>query len=407
MARIENYNEKTIKGKFEALAPVLNEKTRRLVLGAEAKAIGYRGISLVSKATGVAKNTIVRGMRELNSPETLEKDRIRKPGAGPKRLLEKDHTLKPDLDKLIEPTTQGDPESSLRWTTKSIRKLAEALKSMGHKIISHFTVAALLHSMGYSLQANKKTKEGASHPDRNAQFEYINNSVKKELNAGKPVISVDSKKRELVGDFKNPGHEWRPKGKPERVRIHDFPIKGLGNVTPYGVYELKRNEGWISVGIDHDTAEVAVESISKWWQKKGCKAYSDAKKLIITADCGGSNGYRNKLWKQELQKFANKTGLIIKVHHFPTGTSKWNKIEHRLFSFISQNGRGRPLLTHAVIVNMIASTCTSSGLKVDCILDTGKYPTGKKVSDEDFEKINIKYDKFHGEWNYKIYPQNG
>lgn len=400
----KNYDEKTIKKKFEALAPVLNEKTRRLVLGAEARAIGFGGVSLVSKATGIARNTISRGMRELDSPETIEKDRIRKPGAGRKRLVEKDRALKPDLDKLVEPTTRGDPESPLHWTTQSTRKLAEALKSMGHKI-SHFTVAALLHSMGYSLQVNKKTKEGASHPDRNAQFGYINDSVKKQLAAGKPVISVDSKKKELVGDFKNPGREWRPKGQPRRVRIHDFPIKGLGKVTPYGIYELKRNEGWVSVGIDHDTAEFAVESITRWWQRKGCKAYPNARELTITADCGGSNGYRNKLWKYGLQRFANETGLIIRVHHFPPGTSKWNKIEHQLFSFITQNWRGRPLLTHAMIVNMIASTRTSTGLKVDCILDTGKYPTGRKVSDEEFEKINIKYDKFHGEWNYIICPQ--
>ena len=399
-----DYDEKTIGRKFESLAPALNEKAWRLALGAEARAIGHGGISLVSKATGVTRNTISRGMKELESPEIVGSSRIREVGAGRKRLVEKDTTLREDLDRMIEPTTRGDPESPLRWTTKSTRNLADALRTKGHRI-SHFTVMCLLHEAGYSLQSNNKTREGSSHPDRNAQFRHINDSARKEMAAGRPIISVDSKKKELVGDFKNPGRDWLPKGQPTEVRIHDFTIKELGKVVPYGVYDLKLDDGWITVGIDHDTAEFAVETISKWWQNKGCRTYPDTRKLTITADCGGSNGYRNRLWKYELQRFANRTGLTIQVHHFPPGTSKWNKIEHRLFSFISMNWRGRPLLTHAVIINMISSTHTNTGLKVDCVMDAKKYPTGLKVTDQDYDKINTKPDQFHGEWNYTIHPQ--
>lgn len=395
-------DEDVIRRKFESLAPALNEKTWRLALGAEAKAIGYGGISVVSRATGVTRNTISRGMKELESPGVVGSSRVRKAGAGPKRLVEKDTTLKEDLDRMIKPTTRGDPESPLRWTTKSTRKLADALRAKGHRI-SHFTVMVLLHEAGYSLQSNVKTREGSSHPDRNAQFKYINDSARKEMAAGRPIISVDSKKKELVGDFKNPGRDWLPKGQPTEVRIHDFPTE-LGKVIPHGVYDLKHDDGWITLGIDHDTAEFAVESINKWWQGKGRRTYPNTKKLTITADFGGSNGYRNRLWKYELQRFADRTGLTIQVHHFPPGTSKWNKIEHRLFSFISMNWRGRPLLTHAVVVNTISSTHTKTGLKVDCVMDTRKYPTGLKISDQDYDRINTKPHQFHGEWNYTIHP---
>jgi len=399
----------TIRMKYEALNTDFNERTRRHWAASEAMVLGYGGITAVHKATGIAISTIRIGLRELQTTATpsdikQEVKHVRKNGGGRKKLTEHDSEIIPVLNSLIEPFTRGDPMSPLRWTCKSTRTLAKKLCNQKHKI-SHSKVCDLLHGMGYTLQANKKTRGDSNHPDRNAQFEYINNSVKKEQVAGEPVVSVDTKKKELIGDFKNPGREWRPKGQPEKVRIHDFPLKGLGKVTPHGIYDLKLDRGWVTVGIDHDTAEFAVESISKWWQKSGCRAYPNARKLTITADCGGSNGYKNKLWKYKLQKFANKTGLTIHVHHFPPGTSKWNKIEHRLFSFISQNWRGRPLLNHAVIVNMIASTRTNTGMKVDCVLDAKKYPTGKKVSGEDFKKINIKYDKFHGEWNYAISPQ--
>lgn len=395
-----------IRRKYDAIKPELDERARRYWAASEAMVLGYGGITAVHKATSIAISTIRIGLSELqepsNTPADRKKRRIRREGGGRKKIIDGDITLINDLENLIEPHTRGDPESPLRWTCKSTRNLAEELNSKGHNI-SHVTVSNLLHNMGYSLQSNRKTKDRASHPDRNAQFEHINNSVREEIATGEPVISVDSKKKELVGDFKNPGCEWRPKGEPEKVRIHDFPIKDLGKVTPHGIYELEQNHGWVTVGIDHDTAEFAVSSIRKWWQKK-IHEYPHARKLTITADCGGSNGYKNKLWKHELQKFANTTHLPVQVHHFPPGTSKWNKIEHKLFSFISQNWRGRPLLSHTMIINMIASTKTKTGLKVDCVLDTNTYPTGKKVSEEDLKKINIKHDKFHGEWNYMIHP---
>lgn len=398
-----------VQRKYNAIKPELDERARRHWAASEAMVLGHGGITAVHKATGIAISTIRIGLSELQKPINAsaegKKRRIRREGGGRKKIIDSDITLINDLENLIEPHTRGDPESPLRWTCKSTRNLAEELNRKGHNI-SHVTVSNLLHNLGYSLQSNRKTKDGASHPDRNAQFEYINNSVRKEIAAGESVISVDSKKKELVGDFKNPGREWRPKGEPEEVRVHDFPIKNLGKVTPYGIYELERNHGWVMVGIDHDTAEFAVSSIRKWWQKKGHERYPHIKKLTITADCGGSNGYKNRLWKHELQKFANTTGLAVQVHHLPPGTSKWNKIEHKLFSFISQNWRGRPLLSRTMIINMIASTKTKTGLKVDCVLDTNTYPTGKKVSEEDLKKINIKHDKFHGEWNYTIYPQN-
>lgn len=397
------YNEKTIRDKYKKLGPSLNEKSRRLFLGYEAKLLGRGGISLISRATGITRNTIRRGIKDLDDPAVISNNRIRNPGGGRKKLTEKNSGLKSDLKKLIEPLTRGDPESPLCWTALSTRNLETALNKKGHKI-THTTIASILRSEGFSLQANRKTKEGIDHPDRNAQFLFISESVEKEIDDSQPVISVDSKKKELVGNFKNGDRELRPKGRPEKVNMHDFPDKELGKVTPHGIYELKPNDGWITLGIDHDTAEFAVSSIRKWW-KKSHKKYVNADKLTITADCGGSNGYRNKLWKYELQKFANETGLIIKVHHFPPGTSKWNKIEHKLFSFITKNWRGRPLLSHAMIVNTIASTKTKTGLSVECVLDTGNYPTGKKVAEEEFRKINLKKDKFHGEWNYMIEPQ--
>jgi hypothetical protein len=393
-----------VKARFEMLAPFLNERTRRLAAAAEAAAIGRGGIARVSRATGVSRRAIASGMDQLSAPDDLDASRIRRPGGGRKRAMETDTTLLADLERLIDPLTRGDPESPLRWTCKSIRKLAEELRRMGHRA-SHRIVAELLREAGYSLQANRKTIEGKGHPDRNAQFEHINRKVRAALKAGEPVISVDAKKKELVGDFKNAGREWRPEGDPELVRVYDFVIPGLGRVTPYGVYDMARNAGWVNVGTDHDTAAFAVESIRRWWDSMGRAQYPEAKRLLITADGGGSNGSRVRLWKLALQHFASETGLRISVCHFPPGTSKWNKIEHRLFSFISQNWRGRPLVSHEVIVNLIAATTTETGLKVACELDRNLYPSGIKVSKEDMARIRLRKDKFHGEWNYTILPR--
>lgn len=392
-----------IKQRFTALATFLDERLRRLFAAAEATAIGYGGISVVSRETGVSRRAIALGCEELKHPEKTTEKRIRKKGGGRKRTIDKDPTLKQDLESLIEPVSRGDPESPLRWTCKSVRKLSGELNQMGHKT-SHNLIAELLHEMGYSLQANQKTIEGTSHPDRNAQFEHINDKVKEHQAIEQPVISVDTKKRELVGDFKNGGKELRPRGNPEKVRVHDFMIPELGKSSPYGVYDMTYNSGWVNVGIDHDTAAFAVESIRRWWHLMGQERYSEAKQLLITADSGGSNGYRVRLWKLELQKLANETGLPISVCHLPPGTSKWNRIEHRLFSFISQNWRGKPLVSHEVIVNLIAATTTREGLRVQCQLDTRSYPTGIKVSDEEMASINIRRDPFHGEWNYTISP---
>ncbi|MEW6608944.1 MAG: ISAzo13 family transposase [bacterium] len=396
-------NTHLIKERFKALEPFLNERLRRIVAAAEATAIGYGGISRVSRETGVSRRAITLGHKELKYPNKFKivGNRIRKEGGGCKRSVDKDSTLKQDIESLVEPVTRGDPESPLRWTCKSVRKLSDELKRMRHKA-SHNLVAELLREMGYSLQANKKTLEGASHPDRNAQFEYINEKVKDYQAVGQPVISVDTKKKELVGNFKNVGKEFCPKGQPQPVRVHDFMIPELGKVSPYGVYDLSQNVGWVNVGIDNDTSVFAVESIRQWWYSMGKVTYPEAKQLLITADSGGSNGYRVKLWKLELQKLANETGLSISVCHLPPGTSKWNKIEHRLFSFISQNWRGKPLVSHEVIVNQIAATTTKEGLQVQCQLDTNSYPTGIKVSDEEMTNINIQKDSFHGEWNYTI-----
>jgi len=344
-------------------------------------------------------------MRELGQANGGgERGRIRRPGGGRKRTVELDPSLREDLERLVEPTSRGDPESPLRWTTKSVRNLADELRQQGHKA-SHRMVAELLHELGYSLQANRKTLEGSAHPDRNAQFEHLNRAVQLQLSLGEPVISVDTKKKELVGPFKNGGRELRPKGAPEHVRVHDFLIPGLGRVSPYGVYDIGRNEGWVSVGTDHDTASFAVEGIRRWWRSMGQPLYPDATRLLITADAGGSNGYRVRLWKLELQKLADETGLVIGVCHFPPGTSKWNKIEHRLFSAISQNWRGKPLVSHEVVVNLIGATTTRAGLRVRSELDTNQYPTGRTVSDQEMEAIYLRKDPFHGEWNYSLLPR--
>ena len=397
--------EHAIQARYQAIAPAVDERVRRLVLGAEALAVGRGGQGAVARATGASRGTIRRGIRELSQPAAeAEKGRIRRPGGGRKRTVERDPSLREDLDRLVEPTSRGDPESPLRWTCKSVRQLAAELKRQGHQA-SHRMVAELLHDMGYSLQANRKTLEGTEHPDRNAQFEHLNRAVQLQLSLGEPVISVDTKKKELVGPFKNGGRELRPKGAPEQVRVHDFLISDLGRVSPYGVYDIAQNEAWVSVGTDHDTAAFAVESIRRWWRGMGQALYPRATRLLITADAGGSNGYRLRLWKLELQQLADETGLEMAVCHFPPGTSKWNKIEHRLFSAISQNWRGKPLASHEVVVNLIGATTTRTGLRVQSQLDTNQYPAGRKVSDDELEAIYLRRDSFHGEWNYSLLPR--
>jgi len=392
--------------KFEVLGRVLDERTRRLVAAAEAQAIGFGGVTAVARASGLSRGTVIRGMVELKTaPKPSRGQRIRRKGAGRKRTVDQDATLKRDLEALVEPVTRGDPESPLRWTCKSVRQLASQLNKAGHRT-SHRMVAELLHAIGYSLQANRKTLEGASHPDRDAQFHHISSKIREFQTAREPVISVDTKKKELVGDFKNNGRELRPKGDPEKVRVHDFVIPELGRAAPYGVYDVTQNAGWVSVGVDHDTAAFAAQSIRRWWESMGAEAYPKAGKLLITADSGGSNGARVRLWKLELQKLADETGLEITICHLPPGTSKWNKIEHRMFSFISQNWRGKPLVSHQVIVNLIAATKTKTGLRVRAELDPGKYPKGVKVSDKEVAAIRLERDKFHGEWNYTILPRS-
>jgi len=385
---------------------------RRLVAAAESAAIGYGGVSAVARATGVSRRAITEGMRELSqqkvSRESLpSQSRVRREGAGRKRTVDKDPTLREDLDRLVDPATRGDPESPLRWTCKSVRILAEELRREGHAV-SYQTVAELLHEMDYSLQANQKKLEGSQHADRNQQFEYINRKAQRYLKQGEPVISVDTKKKELVGDFKNAGREWQPRGQPEKVRVHDFEIRQPenGKVAPYGVYDLGRNAGWVSVGVDHDTAEFAVESIRRWWRWMGRSSYPKATRLLITADSGGSNGARVRLWKWELQQLADETGLEIAVCHFPPGTSKWNKIEHRLFSFISQNWRGKPLVSHQVIIDLIAATTTITGLTVKSKIDTNTYERGLKVSDQQMAELHLRREKFHGDWNYRLLPRS-
>src|SRR5229473_2536040 len=347
--------EEEVKQRYERVATELNERTRRLLAASEALAIGWGGVSMVSRATGLSRPVISQGIKELQEGTKAGEGRIRRKGGGRKSNVSKDPSLSDDLERLVEPVTRGDPESPLRWTSKSVRKLAKELQGIGHQV-SHELVSELLHELGYSLQALRKTREGGEHPDRDGQFEHLNAQAAAFLAAGEPAVSVDAKKKELVGDFKNPGREWHPQGEAEQVRVYDFPIAGLGRATPYGVYDLGRNAGWVNVGIDHDTAAFAVESIRRWWDRLGKKRYANkAKRLLITADCGGSNGARVRLWKVELQKLANETGLAITVTHHPPGTSKWNRIEHRMFSFISINWRGRPLLSHQVIVQLIAS----------------------------------------------------
>jgi len=394
----------TLRRKYGALAPALNERTRRLWAASEARAVGHGGIALVERATGISRSTIERGLSELEREgPVLEPERIRRPGGGRKRAVDKDPSLRTDLDALMEPTSAGSPESPLRWTVKSVRRLADELKAMGHSA-SYRVVMDLLHESGYSLQANRKTLEGTTHPDRDAQFRYLNELVKEQQATGDPVVSVDTKKKELVGEFKNPGREWRPKDDPEPVRVHDFILPDRGKAIPYGVYDLTRDEGWVGVGIDHDTGSFAVHTIERWWEVMGQPAYPQATSLLVTADCGGSNGSRLRLWKWELQQFADRTGLSITVCHFPPGTSKWNKIEHRLFSHIAMNWRGKPLVSLAVIVSLIGATTSRKGLHVRSEIDHGTYPAGIRISNEQMAQLNLERHRFHGDWNYTIRP---
>jgi transposase len=400
-------DEAGIRQRYHTLAGVVDERVRRLMVAVEALAIGRGGQVAVAQATGVSRTTIQQGIREIQQPVLRAgKGRVRRSGGGRKSRIVMDSTLLEDLERLVEPTSRGDPESPLRWTCKSVRKLATELTAQGHQT-SHRMVAELLHNLGYSLQANQKTLEGSEHADRNAQFAYLNGAVQQQLWAGEPTISVDTKKKELIGPFKNGGRELRPKGAPEQVRVHDFIIRELGRVTPYGVYDIAQNEAWVSVGVDHDTAAFAVESIRRWWWSMGYALYPQATRLLITADAGGSNGYRLRLWKVELQKLADETRLEIAVCHFPPGTSKWNKIEHRLFSAITQNWRGKPLVSHEVVVNLIGATTTKTGLRVRSELDTNQYPAGRAVSDDELSTIQLRPDAFHGDWNYSLLPRIG
>lgn len=392
-----------IRERFLALSAHLDERSRRIFAATEARTAGYGGVAAVSRATGIAASTIGRGLAELSQADPLAPDRVRRAGGGGKRLVDKDPTLLADLLAMVEPDARGDPMSPLRWTCKSLSQLASGLVAMGHKI-GRSAVGDLLHQQKFSLQANRKTREGEGHPDRDAQFTHLNESVRDALAAGEPVISVDTKKKELVGDFKNAGQTWRPQGEPEEVRVHDFLIKELGRATPYGVYDLAANVGWVGVGMNNDTASFAVQTIRRWWQAVGRERYPFATRLTITADGGGSNGSRLRLWKIELQRLATELGIDIVVHHLPPGTSKWNKIEHRLFSFITMNWKAEPLVSYRVIVDLIAATTTKSGLTVQCELDSAHYPKGIVVSDQAMDNLNITRDAFHGDWNYTIHP---
>jgi hypothetical protein len=382
---------------------VLDERGRRLWAAVEARSAGYGGLAAVVRATGISESTVLRGLADLERGEVLEAGRVRRPGAGGVAIAEREPGLEADLERLIDPVTRGDPESPLRWTSKSAAKLADALQGMGYRVVDR-TVLRLLKAKGYSLQANRKTREGASHPDRDRQFAHINQTVSAAIAAGEPVISVDTKKRELVGDFKAVGREFEPKGQPVEVRTHDFKDKALGHAIPYGVYDLTADEGWVSVGITRDTATFAVNTILSWWEHLGRARYHDAKTLTITADCGGSNSSRTRLWKLELQRLADQTGLQIIVCHFPPGTSKWNKIEHRMFSFMSLNARGKPLETREVIINLIAGTTTNTGLKIYAQLDDREYEKGVTVTDQQLAAVKITRDPFHGDWNYSVAP---
>jgi hypothetical protein len=409
MGGMQNFMVQSIRAKYTSLEPVLDERACRLWAATEARAIGRGGITRVAEATGLSRVTIRAGLQELDRPITAADRpaatvRLRRPGGGRKPLVDHDPKLLRDLETLVDPVTRGDPMSPLRWTCKSAAKLAAELQAKGHAV-SERTVNRLLHALDYSLQSNRKTIEGKSHPDRDAQFQYINRRVKAFQRQGQPVVSVDTKKKELVGQFRNGGREWQPKGQPEEVEVYDFAKKDLGKVIPYGIYDQTANTGWVSVGVDHDTAEFAVETIRRWWRKMGTQVYPRAKRLLITADGGGSNGRRCRLWKVELQELADEVGLHISVCHFPPGTSKWNKIEHRMFCHITENWRGRPLVSREVVVNLIGHTTTETGLAIRSELDEGSYPTGRKVSDEQMEGLSIRREKFHGEWNYTILPR--
>jgi transposase len=402
--------EATIQSKYEQLAPYLNETSIRMWAAVEALSWGHGGITSVARATGLSRTTIHAGITELEQSELEDfapeaYGAVRRKGGGRKPITTSHPTLLEDLERLVDPVTRGDPESPLRWTTKSTTKLAKELQVMGHQV-SQRTVSRLLWELGYSLQSNRKTREGTNHPDRDAQFQQISQTVEEFQQRQQPVISVDAKKKELIGDYKQTGVEWEPKATPTPVKMHDFADQQLGKVIPYGIYDLSLNQGWVSVGVDHDTAQLAVAAIRQWWQQMGQPFYPKATELLITADCGGSNRYRARLWKWELQQLATELGLTIQVCHFPPGTSKWNKIEHRLFCQITQNWRGRPLVSREVVVNLIANTTTTTGLEVMAALDEGHYPTGIKITDEQFHAINLERADFHGEWNYKILPQS-
>ncbi|MGL4619109.1 MAG: ISAzo13 family transposase [Chroococcidiopsis sp.] len=396
---------KQIKAKYIQLSPFLNERSGRLWAATEADALGYGGIVALHRATGLSQNTIRAGLKELRGESTvLPAERIRQPGGGRKRVEERDPLILEALDNLVEPTSRGEPECPLRWTCKSVNQLADALRKQGYTICA-MTVYTLLVEMGYSLQSNRKTQEGKQHPDRDGQFQHIARQVSAFQRQHRPAISIDTKKKENIGQFKNDGQEWQPKGEPILVKTHVFPDKTLGRAIPYGIYDLTQNQGWVNVGIDHDTAEFAVESIRRWWQQLGQAQYRRSKHLLITADCGGSNGYRNRLWKLKLPEFADESGLTLHVCHFPPGTSKWNKIEHRLFCHITTNWRSRPLTSLETVVNLIGTTTTIAGLEVNAQIDDNLYPTGIRVTDEQFNAIAIQRSRFHGEWNYRIKPR--
>jgi hypothetical protein len=400
--------EESIQTKYEQLVPYLNETSLRMWAAVEAISLGHGGITSVARATGLSRTTIHAGIAELQQSESERLavecyGVVRRLGGGRKRLSEKDPTLFEDLESLVDPVTRGDPQSPLRWTTKSTPKLAKQLQAMGHAL-SQRTVCNLLWELGYSLQSNRKTDEGKHHPDRDTQFQYISQVVQQFQQRQQPVISVDAKKKELIGEYKNVGQEWQPTGQPTPVKMHDFADQELGKVIPYGVYDLHHNQGWVTVGVDHDTAQLAVEAIRQWWKQMGQALYPQATELLITADCGGSNSYRARLWKWELQQLATQLGLNLHICHFPPGTSKWNKIEHSLFCQITHNWRSRPLVSREVVVSLIANTTTTAGLKVMAQLDEGKYPVGIEITDEQFNQIKIERDRFHGEWNYKILP---
>jgi transposase len=393
-----------LRAKHALLSRYLNERQRRLVAAADAQLLGHGGIATLSRITGLSRTTLHKGLQELEGSE-VPVERVRREGGGRKRKSEQDPAVVKELERLVDPATRGDPMSPLRWTSKSTAKLAEELRQRGFAISAR-TVGRLLHEQDYSLQSNRKTREGAAHPDRDAQFQYISQQTQAFQQRGAPVISVDTKKKELVGDFKNGGREWQPKGTPEQVRTHDFPDKELGKAIPYGVYDVTSNQGWVSVGTDHDTAEFAMETIRRWWRRMGSKSYPGAGELLILADGGGSNGSRTKLWKMVLQKLADETGIAISVCHFPPGTSKWNKIEHRMFCHITENWRGKPLVSHEVIVNLLGKTTTQKGLKIRAELDRQTYPTGIKIAKADLAELMIEKSEFHGEWNYRISPRS-